>query len=80
MSRTPNQVLTRFNDDATWAFVRKEGSAASLAIYPREDGTFSIGRPSAPGEWRDVETGFANMQAAIDQAEWLVTPSQRQGS
>lgn len=65
-------VLTSFNSDATWAFVRRAGSASSLAVYPREDGSFSIGRPSAR-EWRDVETGFENMQAAIDQAEWLVT-------
>ncbi|WP_343518077.1 hypothetical protein [Sphingomonas sp.] len=42
-------------------------------VYPREGGTFSIGRPAGAACWRDLDrqTGFANMQAAIDQAVWL---------
>jgi hypothetical protein len=65
------QVRVRFIHDGEWAQICR-GSAESLMVYPREDGTFSIGRPS--GEcWRDLnqQTGFANMQAAIDQAVWL---------
>lgn len=51
-----------YSRDGEWAFV------AGLAVYPRQDGTFSIGRVSGARDYRDVETGFANQQAAIDHA------------
>jgi len=53
-----------FSHDGEWAFVGR------LAVYPRPDGTFSIGRISGARDYRDIETGFANMEAAIDQAVW----------
>lgn len=62
----------RFIYEGEWAQVSC-GSGTSIAVYPREDHTYSIGRPDVPGCWRDLDrqTGFANMQAAIDQAVWL---------
>lgn len=62
-----------FIHDGEWAQVGRPSGGESLMVYPREDGTFSIGRPSGPACWRDLaqQTGFENMQAAIDQAEWL---------
>jgi hypothetical protein len=59
----------RFAFDGEWALSRGGG----IAVYPRDDGTYSIGRISGACDWRDVETGFANMQAAIDHAEWMVS-------
>lgn len=64
-------VEVRFIHDGEWATIE------SLAVYPREENkpvTYSIGRPEAPGCYRDLDrqTGFENMQAAIDQAIWLV--------
>lgn len=58
--------------DGEWAQVCI-GAGNSLMVYPREDATFSIGRPSGAGSWRDLDrqTGFENMQAAVDQAMWL---------
>lgn len=64
------QPEVTFVHDGEWARVGR--FPRSLMVYPRDDGSFSIGRNSAPGEWRDVETGFANMQAAIDHAAWMV--------
>lgn len=59
-------MMIRYSHDGEWAFVGR------LAVYPREDGTYSIGRIAGARDYCDVETGFANQQAAIDQALWLV--------
>jgi hypothetical protein len=56
-----------FSHDGTWAFI-----SPNLAVYPREDGTFSIGKRSGARDYCDVDTGFVNMDAAIDHAEWLI--------
>jgi hypothetical protein len=56
-------VSIRYRED--WVFV-----GLNLAVYPREDGTFSIGRRGG-FDCRDVETGFANEQAAVDHAVWM---------
>ncbi len=63
----------RYIHDGEWAQVCRPGGGESLMVYPREGGTFSIGRPAGAACWRDLDrqTGFANMQAAIDQAVWL---------
>lgn len=50
--------------DGEWARI------GGLYVYPR-DGAFHIGRPSGTRDYRDVEPGFANMQAAIDHARWM---------
>lgn len=52
--------------DGEWARVR------DLYIYPR-DGKFHIGKLSGARDYRDVETGFDNMQAAIDHARWMAS-------
>lgn len=65
--------VIRYIHDGEWAIV------GSLAVYPRDEDTsrvettWSIGRPAGPGGYRDLDrqTGFQNMQAAIDQAVWL---------
>lgn len=60
----------KYVHDGEWAQVCRSGGGESLMIYPREDGTFSIGRPAGAACWRDLvgQTGFASMQAAVDQA------------
>lgn len=40
-------------------------------VYPRDDGSYSIGALSGVREYRDVETGFQNMTAAIMHANWM---------
>ena len=63
-------IPVNFADD--WAYVGPRHSAGHFAIYPRQDGTWSIGKPDTGRTYRDVETGFANQQAAIDHALWMV--------
>jgi hypothetical protein len=69
-AQTPASVEYIF--DGEWARV-----GGRLYVYPRDDGTFSIGRRESGSVnddnlcVYDVETGFENMQAAVDQAEWL---------
>jgi hypothetical protein len=58
----------RYKDD--WAFI-----SPNFAIYPREDGTFSVGKSSGARDYCDVETGFANQQAAVDHALWMTAPN-----
>lgn len=65
----------RYIHDGEWALVGL-GGASSLAVYPREERkpvTYSIGQMAPSGEWYDLidQTGFENMDAAIDQAIWL---------
>jgi hypothetical protein len=55
----------RFSWDATWAYI------GNMAVYPRDDGSHSIGRLAGARTYIDIETGFANQQAAIDHAVWL---------
>ena len=51
-----------------WVFVDH------LAVYPRDDGTFSVGQPTGkPREYYDVSVGYENQDAAIDQAIWFAT-------
>ena len=50
--------------DGEWARV------GSFFIYP-SDGFYHIGRPSGVRDYRDVDGGFENMQAAIDHAIWM---------
>lgn len=57
----------RYSRCGEWAYV------GGLAVYPRPDGTFSIGRVSGARDYRDVETGFANQQAAVDHAVWMTS-------
>lgn len=61
-----DDVQVEYIHDGEWAKVGR------LMVYPREDGTFSIGRPDGDN-WRDLKqrTGYANMQAAIDHAVFL---------
>jgi hypothetical protein len=66
MKKTTSVYLT---DD--WAYVGPRHSRSHLAIYPRQDGTWSIGKPDTGRTYRDVETGFANPQAALAHAVWL---------
>lgn len=62
-----------FIHDGEWARVNQ------LAVYPRDEDTqrkpttYSIGRPDGARSFRDLagQTGFENMEAAIDQAVWL---------
>lgn len=67
-------VEVEYIHDGEWARV------GSLMVYPRDDDTsrkpttYSIGRIAGARCWQDLDRqiGFENMQAAIDQAAWLV--------
>lgn len=61
--------------DGEWARV------GGFYIYPRDDGQFFIGRPTGAGEYCDIDLpGFANMQAAIDHARWMVEEDRATGA
>ena len=68
MAEAEQQVT--FSDNGEWVFVGR--FPHRLAIYPRDDGSYSIGKSVDVSSAIDVETGFANIQAAIDHASWMV--------
>lgn len=65
---TPVRMMAHigFSRDGTWAYI-----SFNMAVYPRDDGTHSVGRLDGARTYVDVETGFPTQQVAIDRAVWL---------
>lgn len=69
----PDGLRITCSYDASWTYVHYKG--ITRAVYPREDGTFSIGKPDSYPTYVDVEceTGFPDADIAVARAIEILT-------